>query len=201
MKNAICAIALLVCTSGMISAQSRTPTGSLSRRRSNPIPTPTTPPPATSTPTPTSSLSVAEQIAADMTGHSEGQPAGWPWGTDPTINMGNNPAGNGAAVQWGVIYVASSGSSATNTRVSIRDAKSTGFRKAHKPGFLVRSQMRPRSNYMRVIIPGVLRRSVLVPKLMGPDRQCRSTGTYCTFTRTASPFFQTIWPGGQGSAR
>ena len=27
MKNAICAIALLVCTSGMISAQSRTPTG------------------------------------------------------------------------------------------------------------------------------------------------------------------------------
>ncbi|MFL6415986.1 MAG: hypothetical protein ACJ74Y_10005 [Bryobacteraceae bacterium] len=119
MKNAICALALVVCTSSLIDAQSRTGSGNYQRKwPSNPTSTPS--PTPSPTPTPTPSSSVADQIAADMIGQSEGQPAGWLWGTDPAIEMGNNPAGNGAAVQWGVIYVSSSGSSATNTRVAIR---------------------------------------------------------------------------------
>jgi hypothetical protein len=79
-------------------------------------------PPATPPPAPPSG-SVATQISNDMTGSNEGFPQGVPssydWYSGPTLTEGNNPAGQQAITAWGVVYVASQGSSATNTWVNV----------------------------------------------------------------------------------
>lgn len=79
------------------------------------IPVSTSPPPASST--------VAAQISNDMTGKNEGFPQDVPlsydWANGPVIDQGNNAGSNQALESWGVIYVASQGSSATNTWVNI----------------------------------------------------------------------------------
>ena len=59
-----------------------------------------------------------------MTGKNEGFPKGVPlsyaWATGPVIEMGNNAAGWKAITAWGVVYEASQGNPAVNTRVNIR---------------------------------------------------------------------------------
>jgi hypothetical protein len=90
----------------------------------------------TSAGNPTPTTSVAEQIAADMQGANEGYPQGVPlsydWANGPVIDMGNNSDGQQAITSWGVVYVASQGNPATNTRVNIQNLqlyflqKSTG---------------------------------------------------------------------------
>jgi hypothetical protein len=85
-----------------------------------------TPPPPPPTPTPSPALSVAEQIAGDM-GINEGPPHGvpdyWDFYSRSYVERGNNPDGDRAAVQWGVIYVDENGSSATNTRINIKSCE------------------------------------------------------------------------------
>lgn len=81
-------------------------------------------------------ISVAAQIADDMTGNNEGYPHGvplsWDFAVAPVVEQGNNANGQQAITSWGVIYVASQGNPAKNTRVNIRDMqlyllqKSTG---------------------------------------------------------------------------
>jgi hypothetical protein len=71
-----------------------------------------------------------------MQGINEGYPHGvalsYNWANGPVIGMGNNSNGEQAITSWGVVYVASQGNPATNTRVNIRDLqlyflqKSTG---------------------------------------------------------------------------
>jgi len=72
---------------------------------------------------PAGSTTVAAQISNDMTGQNEGFPQGVPssydWANGPVIDLGNNPGGQQALESWGVVYVASQGSSATNTWVNI----------------------------------------------------------------------------------
>jgi hypothetical protein len=91
---------------------------------SSPSPSPaSTVTPTPSTPAPSSSL--ADQIAADMQGSNEGYPHGVPlsydWANGPVMGMGNNSNGGQAITSWGVVYVASQGNTAANTRVNIRD--------------------------------------------------------------------------------
>jgi Bacterial Ig domain len=70
--------------------------------------------------------SLAAQIAADMQGLNEGNPQGvpltWDWAVGPVLGAGNiPPSGWTASTSWGVVYVASQGNPATNTRVNIRN--------------------------------------------------------------------------------
>lgn len=88
---------------------------------------PATPAPPAAPATPAPSLSVADQIAADMQGNNEGYPHGVPlsydWANGPVIGMGNNSNGEQAITSWGVVYVASQGNPAVNTRVNIRNVQ------------------------------------------------------------------------------
>lgn len=58
-----------------------------------------------------------------MTGSNEGLPQGVPtsynWATGPVLDQGINAGSNQALESWGVIYVASQGSTATNTWVNV----------------------------------------------------------------------------------
>jgi hypothetical protein len=85
------------------------------------------PAPAVSSPFAPSS-DVGTQIGADMTGTNEGFPHGVPlsynWASGPAMMMGNNASGWRAMTAWGVVYVASQGNAATNTRVNIRRIRS-----------------------------------------------------------------------------
>ena len=77
---------------------------------------------------------MAEQIAADMQGKNEGFPHGVPlsyeWANGPAISMGNHSKGWRAITAWGVVYVASEGNPASNTRVNIRDVQTYLLRKS-----------------------------------------------------------------------
>ncbi|HEY4086011.1 MAG TPA: hypothetical protein VGM43_08735 [Bryobacteraceae bacterium] len=90
------------------------------RHPSSPSSTSTTPPVAAAP-----SSGVGAQIAGDMQGANEGHPHGvpsdWDWANGPAMEMGNNSNGWRAVEAWGLIYVASEGSKAVNTRVNIRD--------------------------------------------------------------------------------
>lgn len=72
---------------------------------------------------PAGSPTVAAQISNDMAGQNEGFPQGVPssydWYSGPVVTQGNTPGGQQAIEGWGVVYVASQGSSATNTWVNI----------------------------------------------------------------------------------
>src|ERR1700722_20412068 len=74
------------------------------------------------------SSTVGTQIASDMIGTSEGLPHGVPlsydWASGPVVEMGNNANGQQAMTGWGVVYEASQGNPATNTRVNIRNVQS-----------------------------------------------------------------------------
>ncbi|HVW11324.1 MAG TPA: hypothetical protein VHC90_22215 [Bryobacteraceae bacterium] len=73
------------------------------------------------------STDVAAAISGDMTGSNEGHPHGVPlsydWANGPAMEMGNNSSGWQAMTAWGVVYVASQGNPATNTRVNIRNVQ------------------------------------------------------------------------------
>lgn len=98
--------------------------------------TPAAPTPPASNPPSNPDSSVATQIFADMAGQNEafphGVPSSWDFAQGPVLTMGDNAQGWKAIESWGVIYVPTSGNSATNTRVNIRDmqtyflSKSTG---------------------------------------------------------------------------
>jgi hypothetical protein len=73
----------------------------------------------------TQTISVASQIAGDMTGPNEGHPHGVPlsydWATGPTEGNSVNPSASWkAATAWGLAYEAEEGNRAKNTRVNIR---------------------------------------------------------------------------------
>jgi hypothetical protein len=73
------------------------------------------------------SESVAAQISGDMTGANEGHPHGVPLSYDfangAVMSEGNNAQGQQAMTAWGVVYEASQGNPATNTRVNIRNVQ------------------------------------------------------------------------------
>jgi len=87
----------------------------------------TPPPPVNPPPPPPTPSSVAAQIYNDMTGSNEGFPHGvplsWDWANGPVIDLGNNSQGQAAITAWGVVYIASQGNPAVNTRVNIRDVQ------------------------------------------------------------------------------
>jgi len=70
---------------------------------------------------------VATQISGDMTGSNEGHPHGvplsWDWANGPATEEGNNSEGQQAMTAWGVVYEASQGNPASNTRVNIRNVQ------------------------------------------------------------------------------
>lgn len=129
MKRLIAALALVVCANCLIEGQ--TWRYQRRHRQQAPVPAPT-PVPA---PVP-ATLSVADQIVADMQGQNEGHPHGvplsWDFANGPMVDMANDPQGNRAAVQWGAVYADATGSFSTNTRINIRSCeiywkqKSTG---------------------------------------------------------------------------
>ena len=137
-KNSIFLLAFSLCylagTSGRAETSSRraptprqtsnptTPTSG-----NNPVP-PTDPPPTEpSDPPATPTMSVADQIAADMQGKVEGYPHGVPlnydWANAPVVESGNNSGGWKAITSWGLVYEAAEGNHATNTRVNIRNVQ------------------------------------------------------------------------------
>jgi hypothetical protein len=95
----------------------------------------------------TTGTSVANQIAADMQGVNEGYPHGVPlsydWANGPVINMGNNSNGQQAITSWGVVYVASQGNLATNTRVNLRDLQLYFLQKSTAKWLLLQNTSRP----------------------------------------------------------
>jgi hypothetical protein len=98
----------------------------------------------TAAPSPLPSLVV--QIANDMTGVNEADPRGWPpsWGERPQLGLGNAPpSGWTASTAWGVVYVASQGNSATNTRVNLRDMQLYFLSKSKGTWSLLQSTGKP----------------------------------------------------------
>jgi len=69
-----------------------------------------------------------------MQGKNEGFPHGVPlsydWANGPVVIMGNNSNGWQAITSWGVVYVASEGNPATNTRVNIRNMQTYFLQKS-----------------------------------------------------------------------
>jgi len=102
---------------------------------------------SSSSETPVPSLSVADQIAADMQGTNEGYPHGVPlsydWANGPVMGMGNNSNGEQAITSWGVVYVASQGNPATNTRVNIRSLQLYFFQKSAGKWLLLQNTSTP----------------------------------------------------------
>jgi hypothetical protein len=108
---------------------------------SSPVNTPPPPPP----PPPSS---VAAQIANDMTGSNEGFPHGvplsWDWANGPVMGDGNTPpSGWKAATAWGIVYVASQGNPATNTRVNIRNVQFYLLQKSTQRWLLLQNTSTP----------------------------------------------------------
>jgi hypothetical protein len=72
-------------------------------------------------------LNSVETILYDMKGLHEGRPHGVPlsynWSQAPRVGMGNNPGGFRAFTAWGQVYEDAKGSSATNTRVQLKNIK------------------------------------------------------------------------------
>jgi hypothetical protein len=97
-------------------------------------------------PTP-SSPNIGTEIAADMTGTNEGFPHGVPlsydWANGPVVVMGNNATGWQAMTAWGLVYVASQGNPATNTRVNIRDVQSYFLQKSTGKWLLLQNTNTP----------------------------------------------------------
>lgn len=79
-------------------------------------------------------VNVGTVIASDMSGKNEGLPQGVPlsydWATGPATVMGNNPGRWKAMTAWGVVYAASQGNPAVNTRVNIRNVQAYVLRKS-----------------------------------------------------------------------
>lgn len=86
-------------------------------------------------------------IASDMSGKNEGLPQGVPlsyaWAAGPVTVMGNNPEGWKAMTAWGVVYVASQGNPAVNTRVNIRNVQAYVLRKSTGKWLLLQSTSTP----------------------------------------------------------
>jgi hypothetical protein len=86
-------------------------------------------------------------IASDMSGKNEGLPQGVPlsyaWATSPATVMGNNPGGWRAMTAWGVVYAASQGNPAANTRVNIRNVQAYVLRKSTGKWLLLQSTATP----------------------------------------------------------
>lgn len=108
----------------LLAMQAATPAVAQYRSRRHPSwpSSPSSPtPPVAATP----SSGVGAQIYGDMQGANEGSPHGvpssWDWANGPSMEMGNNSNGWRAIEAWGLIYVASQGSPAVNTRVNIRN--------------------------------------------------------------------------------
>jgi hypothetical protein len=92
-------------------------------------------------------VSAGMVIASDMSGKNEGLPQGVPlsyaWATGPATVMGNNPGAWRAMTAWGVVYVASQGSPAVNTRVNIRNVQAYVLRKSTGKWLLLQSTGTP----------------------------------------------------------
>ena len=82
-----------------------------------------------------------------MQGNNEGYPHGVPlsydWANGPVIDMGNNANGQQAITSWGVVYVASQGNPATNTRVNIRNMRLFFLQKATGKWLLLQNTSTP----------------------------------------------------------
>ncbi len=96
---------------------------------------------------PANAQTVAAAIAGDMQGKSEGLPHGVPlsydWANGPVLDMGNNSNGQNAITAWGVVYVASQGNPATNTRVNIKNVQLYFLRKSTGKWLLLQSTNTP----------------------------------------------------------
>ena len=90
---------------------------------------------------------VGSELASDMTGKNEGYPQGVPltyaWANGPVVVMGNNPTGWKAITAWGVVYVASQGNLAVNTRVNIRDMQTYVLLKSTSKWLLLQNTSAP----------------------------------------------------------
>jgi hypothetical protein len=94
--------------------------------------------PPANTPVPTPSptpapLNTLETIIQDSTLPHEGRPHGVDdsvdWSQTPRIGMGNDPGNFRAMTAWGQLYMDRAGSSATNTRVQIRNIRAYSLSK------------------------------------------------------------------------
>ncbi len=76
------------------------------------------------------------QVAADMTVPNtvfpQGMPSSWSWYAGAQIGAGDTPPrGYDSLTSWGTVYPASTGSTATNTSVELRDEETWVFSRSH----------------------------------------------------------------------
>jgi hypothetical protein len=90
---------------------------------------------------------VATQISGDMSGSSEGHPHGvplsWDWANGPATIEGNNANGQKAMTAWGVVYEASQGNPASNTRVNIRNMQTWFLSKSKGTWTMIQNTSNP----------------------------------------------------------
>jgi len=82
-----------------------------------------------------------------MTGVNEGLPLGVPlsyaWASGPVMEMGNDSGTWQAMTAWGVIYPASPGNPAVNTRVNIRNVQAYYLRRSTGKWLLLQNTSKP----------------------------------------------------------